>query len=516
MKILLVNPPFQRLKGIAQTYFPLGLGYLCAVLSSDKRVDAMIYNAETPNFSERLPFHIKYQDMLNLHNRYINSLQDDHHYVWQEIYEVIKDFNPDIVGISVMTAKYGSSLKISKIAKSVNKNCKVIWGGPHATVDSERVLENNAVDFVVRGEGEITLKDLIDLLVESKDNFRDDLSRINGLSYKIDSKVFHNPDRAFIEDLDTLAFPEKEKVFFSNRYLPSSWGDIITSRGCPFNCGYCSAPNIWTYKVRYRSIQKILEEIDAIISKYNTKEFYFWDDNLTLNRDRTLKFCRLLKQNRMRISWGCTTRVDLLDDLIVKEMKQAGCSYISIGIETGSDRILKNIHKGISLEEVNLAVNLLNKYRLKYEAFFMVGFPEETQEDIKQTVNFMKQLKNAKICLSIFTPYPCTEQYEIARRYKLISESPDWSQFSHQSQANHFMKYITQEQFKKNIEEISSWVDKNNSRNIDLGRLFWNACLNLDLLIRKPKLIINKFKTLSVLISHKAKVLFRFAQGRAR
>lgn len=514
MRILFINPPFERLKGIAHIYFPLGLGYLCAVVSKDKRISSMIYNAELPEFSERLLYHAKYQDMLKLHNNYIQCLNENNHYVWQEVSGVIKEYNPDVVGISAMTAKYGSALKISEIAKSINRKCKVVWGGPHATVDSDRVLENNCVDFVVRGEGEIALKSLINLLIENCEPCYDDLSKIGGLSFKNDFKTFHNPDRPLMEDLDVLGFPEKDRVFFATRYLPSSWGDMITLRGCSFNCGYCGAHNTWTYKVRYRSLDKILEEIDMLISKYNLKKFYFWDDNFTLNRERTIEFCSLLKQRKIRINWGCTTRADLLDDIILKEMKQAGCNYISIGIETGSERMLENIHKGITLEKIDLAVRLLNKYRLRYEAFFMLGFPEETYVDMEQTFDLMKRLKNANICFSIFTPYPGTEQYEIAKKYKLIPEHPEWSRFSHQSQDNHFMKYVEKETFKKYVQKISFWIDENNTRNIQIKRLFWDTCLNFSLIIRNPKILFNKLKTLSIIIKHKTKILFKIAEAK--
>ncbi|MFA5089630.1 MAG: radical SAM protein [Candidatus Omnitrophota bacterium] len=345
MKILFINPPFQRLKGIAQIYFPLGLGYLCSYISTDRRIDALIYNAEVPSRLEQLPFHIRYQDMLNLHNRYIQAIKYDRHYVWQEVYKAVKEFNPDLIGITVLTAKYGSALRISQIAKSLNKSCKIVWGGPHASVDAERALENDTVDFVIRGEGEKTLKVLLDLLIEKRNDSREGLSNVQGLSYKVDSRILHNPDRPLIEDLDVLPYPSKNRVMFAERYLPSSWGDIITLRGCPFNCGYCGAHNIWTNKVRYRSPQSVSEEIRLVISKYRNREFYFWDDNFTLNRERTIQLCRLLKGLKNRISWGCTTRVDLLDGPLIKEMKQAGCNYVSIGIETGSSRLLKKITK---------------------------------------------------------------------------------------------------------------------------------------------------------------------------
>ncbi len=509
MKILLINPPFERLKGIAHIYFPLGLGYLSSALADIKALEPMIYNAELPHSRERLLFHMRYQDMLKLHNNYIQALGNDDHYVWQEIKNVISEFNPDMIGLGVMTAKYGSALKVSQIAKSINRKCKVIWGGPHATINSQEVLENESVDFVVRGEGDVTLKSLVNLLIKTDEPSRDDLSRIEGLSYKDAITVFHNPDRPLVEDLDTLNFPQRDRVLFPERYLPSSWGDLVSLRGCPFECGYCGAHNTWTKKVRYRSVDNILEEIEMLISKYKLNKFYFWDDNFTLNRDRAIKFCRSLRDRKIRINWGCTTRVDLLDDIVIDEMEKAGCNYLSIGIESGSERMLKNIHKGITLEAIDSAVRLLDRSHIKYEAFFMIGFPQERAEDIEKTFNLMKKLKNADICFSIFTPYPGTEQYRIAKGYKLIPQHPDWSRFSHQSQDNHFMEFVEKGDFDKYVRMISSWIDKNNTRNIEIKRLFLDAGKNFNLLIKRPKLIINKLYTLMLILKLKTKILFK-------
>lgn len=509
MKVLLINPPFQRLKGIAHTYFPLGLGYLCADLSRDNRINAMVYNAETPDLSEHLPFHVKYQDMLKLHRNYIYALQNNKHYVWKEVYRVIQEFNPDLIGLSIMTAKYSSAIEIAQIAKSINNNYKVVCGGPHPTIDPEGVLQNPGVDFVVRGEGEETLKELVDLTIQHKDTFQEKLSSVDGLSYKSDSRIYHNRERKLIENLDDLSFPARDKLFFGHRYLPSSWGDMITLRGCPFRCGYCGAHNTWHYKVRYREPLKVLEEINTVIAQYNTREFYFWDDNFTLDRERTLELCQLITQNNIRISWGCTTRVDLLDDSTVKELKQAGCTLISIGIETASPRMLTSIHKDITIEKIYSAIGLLDKYGLKYEAFFMLGFPEETEEDIEQTFSFMQRLNKAKICFSIFTPYPGTEQYEIAKRHNLIPERHDWSKFSHQSEDNFFMKNVDKEKFDKYVNKIASWIDENNTRNIEISRLVLHTYLNLGLLIRRPGLILNKFKTLLAIAGYKIKLLLK-------
>ncbi|MDD5136950.1 MAG: radical SAM protein, partial [Candidatus Omnitrophica bacterium] len=331
-RVMLINPPFQRLKGIAHIYLPIGLGYLTSYISKDGGVEAVIYNAELPGPSEKLVFNMRYRDMLGFHSRYIDALHDEGNYVWKEIRKTIADFAPDIACLTVMTAKYGSALNVSKIAKAVNKDCKVVWGGPHPTIEPDGVLRNPAVDYAVRGEGEAALKGLIGLLSDNKDPSSAQLEEIAGLSYKTQNGIRHNPPGKLMEDLDALPPPAKEKVLFKERYLPSSWGDIITLRGCPFRCGYCGAHNIWTRRVRYRRPEKVIEEIVSVISRYGTREFYFWDDNFTLDRKRTLKLCGLLRSMDQRISWGCTTRVDILDDEIVREMKAAGCSNISIGI----------------------------------------------------------------------------------------------------------------------------------------------------------------------------------------
>jgi len=506
LKVLFINPPFQRLKGIAQVYLPLGLGYLCSYLSQDKKVNAKIYNAETPDLSEKTMSHAEFQDMLNLHDKYIRALEDDGHYVWEEARKVIQDFSPDIVCVTVMTAKYGSALKISRIAKTVNNGCRVVWGGQHATIDYERVLQEPPVDFVIKGEGEVTLKHLVDLIARGKDADHSSLSSLEGLSYKIGSEAFHNPRRKLIEDLDSLPFPARDKLLFKERYLPSSWGDMITLRGCPFKCGYCSAHNIWTRKTRYRSLDNVMEEIKLVIAKYHTTEFTFCDDSFTLNRNRALELCRLLKKLRPQITWWCTTRVDLLDDKLVKEMKAAGCTSVSIGVESGSPRMLENMHKDITIEKVRTAVALFDRYRLRYEAYFLIGLPEETKEDIEETFNLMKSLKRGRVCFSIFTPYPGTDQYDIAKRHNLVPENPDWSRFSHQSRENHFIKNLSRKELDYYVETISTWVDDNNSRKTDISTLFWKAFLNLGALIRQPRLIVSKLNTLNTILKNKIKV----------
>jgi len=464
MRILLINPPFNRLKGIKSVYFPLGLGYLAAILRKNK-FEVAIYNAENPIEKLLEAFNLK---LLEQHHKYIEALNDKSHYIWQEIKDTLLMFKPDIVGISVMTCKYGSASKVSILCKEFNPIMKVIWGGAHPTIQANAVLENDFVDFVIRGEGELAMVELCCALVKGDNTF----NKIKNLSYKKDGDIVHMPLRDLISNIDELLPPAKDLSLYPNIYSSSNMGEIITLRGCPFECAFCGAQNIWGRKVRFMSLGKIIKEITDICKNYNTKEFWFWDDTFTLNRRRTLELCQKLIDERLNISWGCTTRVDMVDDDLLKRMKMAGCNLIEFGIETGSERMLKLIKKNISLEQIMEAVKLVRKHKIDLKTFFMIGFPEETKEDIEQTKHLIKKLNARGVVLSVFTPYPGTELYHRTEELGLLPKNPDWSQFSHQSPENHFMKYISKKEFQQIVIDITDFIDRYNFSILNAYRYF--------------------------------------------
>lgn len=464
MRIILINPPFNRLKRIKSVYFPLGIGYLAAILKKNE-FEVAIYNAENPREKLSEAYNI---GLLEQHHKYIKTLNDKSHYVWQEIKDTLLMFKPDIVGISVMTAKYGSSTKVSILCKEFNPNVKVIWGGAHPTIQSNTVLQNDFVDFVIRGEGELPMVELCYALAKGDNKF----SQIKNLSYKKDGEIVHTPLRDLISNLDELPLPAKDLSLYPELYSTANMGDIITSRGCPFECAFCGAQNIWGRKVRFMSAEKTINEITDICKKYNTKEFWFWDDTFTVNRRRTLELCQKLIDERLNISWGCTTRVDVVDDELLERMKGAGCNMIEFGIESGSERILKLIKKNITLDQIMEAVRLVKRHKIDLKTFFMIGFPEETKEDIEQTKHLIKRLNARGVILSIFTPYPGSELYCRTVELGLLSQNPDWSQFSHQSPENHFMKYINKEEFQQIVIDMADFIDRYNFGLINAFRYF--------------------------------------------
>jgi radical SAM superfamily enzyme YgiQ (UPF0313 family) len=239
-------------------------------------------------------------------------------------------------------------------------------------------------------------------------------------------------------------------------------GALITSRGCPYECRYCSAKSIWTRRVRNRSIRNIIEEIKEIVQKFKLDRLYFWDDSFTVDRKKIINLCCSIKKEFNGISWGCTSRTDLLDEELLMAMKDSGCTGIDVGIESGSERVLKQINKGIDLQNALKVVKLIRKHGINCGAFFMIGFPEENEEDILATKNFIKKLKASSICLSIFTPYPGTGLYDKAKSLNIISGDFSWDKFDHQSPENFFMKGVEKEKFKKLVNQMVRTVDKYN------------------------------------------------------
>jgi anaerobic magnesium-protoporphyrin IX monomethyl ester cyclase len=487
MKILLIEPPFSRLIKWNDIFFPLGLGYLASYLSKHG-YKVRIYNSEIP----QTPFKYddnkkgKYQKLLSEHNNYKEALQNDNHEVWKEIRNVINSYQPDMVGITVRSAKFPSALKVASIAKSINRECLVVLGGPHPTICPEQSILANNIDFIVRGEGESTILELCQTI---EGDSTSDLTHIKGLSFKRNGEAIHNGARELIKDLDVIPFPGRDLVLNPDLYSSKNMAVIVTGRGCPFDCGYCSAQSIWTNKVRYRSIENTINEIKHIKNRFSADSIYFWDDSFTVNKRRVIDLCNIIINDKIDIRWGCTSRVDLLDDELLTIMKSAGCEKIDIGIESGSERILKLINKRITVQKVKQSIELIRGHNIKIGAFFMIGFPEETKQDINCTLDLIKKSKVDSICLSIFTPYPATKLYDKAMSLGLIPKKIDWENFNHHSPDNFFSKHINKKEHIKIISEATLLVDNYNKK-----RQPNNLISRIIFYIKNPKLFFSKLQ----------------------
>ena len=440
MKILLIEPPFERFIGQRCEWYPIGLTSI-ATLLHEHGYTTKVYNAEHDNSLR----YINTEVYLNSYNRYKECLNDDGNYIWQEIIHAITEFDPDIVGISVKSVKIPTTIKIAEICKRINKNIIVVTGGFHATNRPEDLLRSEHIDIVVRGEGEETFLQLVNSISSGSHGF----DNINGISFKgTDGAIINTQDRELMGALDNIPFPMRELIWGYGKYTPEQLGWIMTSRGCPYDCSYCNSKTIWNRRVRFVGLDRILEEIRYLKKAFNVTHITFMDDSFTVNRKRILEFCQMLIEQKIGITWSCLTRADLVDEEIVCRMKAAGCVKFDIGIESGSERIQKLINKGIDFSDVRRAAGIFKKCGMFWTGFFMMGFPTETKDDILKTLSFMKEVRPNWAYLSIFTPYPGSKFYDMAKNDGMISDDDDRSSFSHQSPNNCFSKDISNEEFR--------------------------------------------------------------------
>jgi anaerobic magnesium-protoporphyrin IX monomethyl ester cyclase len=336
----------------------------------------------------------------------------------KEIIDLIRNYSPDILGLNCWTMNRTACFLISKIAKKINPSCKIIMGGVHASSLYEQILENFPIDAIIVGEGELIIKELAKAWENKKP-----ISRIKGLALKENNKIKFNGCREPIIDLDSLPFPKHElceETIKKNKTIT-----MITSRGCPFGCIFCSTPAFWGRKWRARTAKNVADEIEDIKKRFPyVNTIFFEDDEFTVDKQRVIDICEEIIKRKIKINWQCSSRVDTISEEMLIKMKQAGCNEIGYGIESGSKRILEIIEKKITPEKIENAIRLTEKVGLKYTQFLMVGNPGENWETIEETVRFIKKFKKMKIeSVGRLQIYPNTKIYEIAKKQGIIDDS---------------------------------------------------------------------------------------------
>jgi radical SAM superfamily enzyme YgiQ (UPF0313 family) len=348
-----------------------------------------------------------------------------------EVFYEIEKYSPDVIGIYSMTIDMDYAIKISKFAKE--KNIISVIGGPHATMLPYETIKY--FDFVVRGEGEFTFLELIKALESKKD-----LREISGIIFKRNDKVIENKLREPIKNLDSLPFPARELIEMEKYINLFYWLDeidinlrgtsLITSRGCPYNCAFCQPTlrKLFGERIRFRSVDNVIKEIEILISDYKINALHFYDDTFTFNKKWIREFCNKIK--RYDVLWDCSTRVDQVNKEILKEMYRAGCRKIEFGVESGSQRILNNIlRKGITLKQAEKAIKEAKEVGILTYVFFMIGSPTETIEDIKKTIEFINKTKPNEIIISITTLLPGTYLYTFSEQKNI--QLRNWREYDY-------------------------------------------------------------------------------------
>jgi radical SAM superfamily enzyme YgiQ (UPF0313 family) len=407
MRVLFLNPPFKfkisrdsrwpEYTKSGTLYYPIWLSYSAGVLMNSNH-DVMLLDAcaKELNVSETL--------------------------------KEINAFNPDLLIVETSTPTFKSDIKFLEEFKKSNKNIKIALVGTHASVYPDNALKSTTVDFVARREYDYTVLELSNIL-EKEGN----ISKIPGLSFKKNRRIFHNIDRKPIQNLDTLPFVSKTYKKFLNmkdyRYALSLHPmiQILSSRGCPNFCSFCDWPQVFMGRTyRTRSPENFVDELEYISSDIpEVKEIFIEDDTFSINKQRVVKICELIKKRNLDIVWSANVRADIPFS-VLKQMEKAGCRILIVGYESGNQQILNNIKKGITLEQAKEFTKNAKNASLKIFGCFMIGLPGETKETIDQTFQFAKKINPDMAFFQQTVPFPGTELYNWCKQNNyLITEDFD-------------------------------------------------------------------------------------------
>lgn len=436
-------------------YYPLGLASMAAVLEQDGH-EVLVYDAEhSPDARSQT-----WIEASRNFAAYPAALKDDGHAVWSEIRSVLGEFDPDVAGISMLSVKTPSARKVAAICKQVKPGVPVVVGADHPTVFPEAALNDPHIDIVVRGEGERTLADLLRALEDGAD-----LGGVGGIVFKENGGFRHAPPRALIRDLDSLPFPGIRNLLRPDTYRPLDFGAIMGSRGCPYPCTFCGVQAIWSRRVRYRSVGNVLSEIHWLHDTWKTDFFSFRDASFTLDRNRVTGICNRILADGLKIGWECTTRADLLDGEMWGLLKRSGCANIRLGVESGSEKILRSMKKNIDLDAIRKAAALLNRNGAYWSAYFLFGTPHETRETIRETMAFIEEIDPPFTTMARYAPIPGTEMYQELEKVGRVSPGIDWGLEANQHPGVGYALALESGEFEKIMQEAAVAIEQRNAKN---------------------------------------------------
>jgi len=382
---------------IFENIIPLGLATIAAVL-------------------EENGISVKIVDLTLYHGNLAKDLQK-----WQ----------PSVIGIGGTTVTRKGSFNAAKLSKKVLPDTPVVYGGVHATFAAEDTLKNiSEIDYVIKGEGEFSFLHLCKCIHEDK---TEDIFSVHGLSYRRDGKIFHNRPKR-INDLDKLPQPARH-LFEDNYGLKLDFYDldadfIMTSRGCPAACSFCSASKMFPGGVRTRSADLIKPEIEALLKNKDIKALKIFDSTFTAKREHVLEFCQMIKE--FDLKWECEIRADTVDKELLTIMRDAGCCYIDVGMETVDPELLTNLHKNIDVEQLEQALLWCRELSIKAKVFFIFGHPGQRFSSCLKDLKYIRQNRKkidyiaASIGMRI---YPGTRIEAQARKSGIISEGFSWAKY---------------------------------------------------------------------------------------
>ena len=439
MRIYMLNPPYlahfgrgarwQEIGRAGTLYYPIWLSYATAVVEQEH--ETRLVDAIARNWGR------------------------------EDVIEDVKKFKPDLIVMDSSFPSLNNDINVAGFIKqSYGDDAKTVLVGPPTSQFPEEILRNEGIDFVARWEYDFTLIELAETLEENRD-----FKNINGISYKENGKIIHNPNRPFTssEDLDKIPFVSKvykkhlniRDYFLGQSLYPEV--QIFTGRGCPNQCTFCTWPQtLMGRKYRVRSIPNVLDELEWIQDNLDVKEVFFEDDTFTISKERVLKFCKEYRERGLDVAWACNARADTLDLETMKEMKKSDCRLLIAGYESGSNEILKNIKKGFTVEKIKQFAKNAKIAGLLVHGDFIIGLPGETKETIELTRKLIKNVKPDILQVSVASPFPGTEFYEWCKEggYLLTDDPNEYLDEQGHQKAIITYPELTNEEMVKAVDEI--------------------------------------------------------------
>lgn len=385
--ILLIHPPsrevYDRFERKAINRIPIGLAYIAAIAEC-KGLNVKVIDAEASELS------------------------------LDEIASFIVDSQPDVVGVTCATPLYPCAVKILDIAKQISSKTITVLGGPHINALPKESLEGcKSADFVVYGEGDETFSELLEYL-QGGIRYPD----ISGIGYRKGDVVRMQSPRAAIKNIDSIPFPARHKFPVERYHDPDRYNEpytlLVTSRGCPYKCIFCGSPATWGRKVRFRSPENVLREIDEIVGRFNIRNITFSDDTFTLNKQNVLEISDGIVERGYGIKFLCSSRIDTIDAERLHALAKAGCTEITFGIESADEDILKTVCKDINIKNVKTIFRLVKEFGIRVHSSYIIGNPGDTHKTIEKTINFAVDSGTDAAQFSISTPYPGTPLWQMA------------------------------------------------------------------------------------------------------
>jgi len=419
MKVLLINPPYPFEESPTP---PFGLMSLAAYLIG-QGIEVQIADFIISRFSE------------------------------EKARAIINDFNPDVIGATGVTMNIKKAFAILQYFKELKPDSVFVMGGPHVTFDADTVLrEHSFIDYIVRGEGEITFVELL-----SKIQHHESPAAVLGISYRENGEIIHNEMRPFIEDINILPFPARHLVALTKYRALRFPINMVTSRGCPHQCIFCLGSKMVGRKVRHFETMRIVDEFE-MLSKMGFPQINIVDDLFTSNKKRCIAFCDEIIRRGIRHKWTAFARVDTVSLDLLQAMKHAGCTTLCFGIESGNQEILNTVKKRITIEKCKQAVDLCNEAGIIPMTSYILGLPGETMETVEATMNFARKL-SPYYGYHILAPFPGTEVREQKEKYGITILSDDWDLYD-ANQAVCITEHITAADINKIASDFNALTAK--------------------------------------------------------